>query len=288
MVEYLNLLDHILSKGVPRYGEKEERTLTIFGAQVKYDLSEGFPLVTTRDLTWSWLNIITREVPWMLSGSTSAKVLSDVYGCTLWNRWAEDSQKKLGTPEGELGKVYGKQLRHWGPDETDQLTDVINTLKTTPGSRRGIVSLWNHDEVQKAGVKQVNVANCVRSLHLAIMPYETAKGIYEPRLDMVLDQRSADVPAGVPHDLGDWTLVQMLIAIELGVPVGTLTHNLGDAQIYDRQIEKVKEQLTRRPLPRPEVNIQNAQSGDIYNHKPEDFILLNYQHHDKIFMPTAL
>lgn len=286
MVEYLTLLDRVLTKGVPRRGEKPEGTLTVFGDQVKFNFEEGFPLITCRDMRGSWEKIITREPLWILSGSTSAKEAGQKFGLTLWNRWAEDSRKKLGTPEGELGPVYGYQLRHWN-GRTDQLKEVIEILKKTPETRRAVISLWNLEDVEIGGVKRVNVANCITMLHFARMKYKIRDGEYEERLDMAMTHRSADLPAGAPHDWAIWGLIQMLVAKELGIPPGTLTAHIEDGQIYEMQIEKVKQLLKRQPLPRATVTIGDSPSGTIYDHRPEDFKLHNYQAHEKMFMPTA-
>ncbi|OGM06533.1 hypothetical protein A2129_00460 [Candidatus Woesebacteria bacterium GWC1_42_13] len=287
MVEYLNLLDRTLTKGVPRHGEKPEGTLTIFGDQVQFDFQDGFPLITVRDLRASWERIITREPLWILSGSTSAKEAEEKFGLTLWTRWAEDSRRKLGTPEGELGPVYGYQLRHWN-GRTDQLKELIEMLKRAPETRRAVVSLWNLEDVEIGGVKRVNVANCISQLHFSRMKYRVREGEYEERLDMAMTHRSADLPAGAPHDWAVWGLIQMLVAKELGIPPGTLTAHIEDGQIYEMQIEKVKELLKREPLPRATVTIEGPASATIYEgHQPADFKLNNYQAHEKMFMPVA-
>lgn len=284
--EYLALLDRVLTKGVPRHGEKPEGTLTVFGGlTIQFNFAEGFPLITVRDLSGSFKSIVRREIMWMLSGSTSAKEAEEKFGLKLWNRWAEDSHKKLGTPVGELGPVYGRQLRNWN-GHTDQLTEVINMLKRTPETRRAMVSLWNLDEVEIGGVKKVNVANCITSLHFGRIPYKLSDGKFEERLDLIMTHRSADLAAGAPHDWAAWGILLMLVAKELGIPPGTLTANLHDTQIYDIQMEQVKELLRRQPLPRGEVII-TGQVGTIYEHSPEDFQLANYQSHPKMFIPTA-
>ncbi len=284
--EYLSLLDRVLTKGVPRHGEKPEGTLTVFGDQIKFDFEEGFPLLTCRDLSGSWDKIITREAPWILSGSTSATEAEQKYGLTLWNRWAEDSRKKIGTPEGDLGPVYGYQLRHWH-GQTDQLTEVIDMLKRSPETRRALISLWDLEDVEIGGIKKVNVANCISAIHFARINHKTSEGIYEERLDMSMTHRSADLAAGAPHDWAVWGLIQMLVARELKIPVGTLTANLDDAQIYDIQIAKVKKLLERQPLPRPTVTIESSPLTKIDEHTPEDFKLHNYVHHEKLFIPVA-
>ena len=283
--EYLDLLDRVLIKGVPRHGEKPEGTISVFGEQIKFNFQDGFPLITVRDMRVSWENIITKELLWMISGSTSAKEAQENFGLKLWNRWAEDSRIKLGTPEGELGPIYGHQLRNWN-NRTDQLTEVIDMLKRTPETRRAVISLWNLEDVEIGGVKKVNVANCTSMLHFACMNYKISDGKYEERLDLAMTHRSADLPAGAPHDWAAWGVLLMLVAKELGVPPGTLTDNIEDGQIYEMQMDHVKELLKRKPLKKATVTIKNS-SGTIYDHKPEDFELHDYIFHPKMLIPTA-
>ncbi len=284
--EYHKLLDHVLTEGVPRHGEKPEGTLTIFGYQIKFDLSEGFPLITTRDMTLSWERIIPREALWMISGSTSATEAENQFGLKLWNRWAEDSRKKLGTPEGELGPIYGHQLRRWN-GKTDQLSVVVDMLKKVPETRRAVVSLWNIDDVERDGVKVVNVANCTTMLHFSRMKHRTTSGVLEDQLDLATTHRSMDLAAGAPHDWPTWALIQMIVARELGIPPGTLVSTIEDGQIYDIQIEKVKLMLEREPLPKPTVTIEATTEG-MFELQPNQFTLHEYHHHGRIFMPTAI
>jgi len=285
--EYLSLLDRVLTNGVPRRGEKPEGTLTIFGDQIKFDFKDGFPLITCRDMTGNWEKIITREALWILSGSTSALEAEQKYGLSLWKRWAEDSRKKLGTPEGELGPVYGYQLRHWN-GRIDQLTEVVNMLKETPEKRRAVISLWNLEDVEIGGIKKVNVANCITNIQFARILHQLPNGGYEERLDMAMVHRSADLPAGAPHDWAVWGLIQMLVAQELGIPPGTLTGHINEGQIYDLQTEQVKQLLERKPFQRPTVTIESSPLTRIDEHRPEDFKLHNYQHHERLYIPTAL
>ncbi len=285
--EYLALLDRVLTKGTPRHGEKPEGTLTVFGEQIKFNFEDGFPLITCRDMSGSWSKIIVPEILWMVSGSTSAKEAEEKFGLRLWNKWAEDSQKKLGTPPGELGPIYGKQLRNWN-GRTDQLKEVVEMLKRTPETRRAVISLWNLEDVEIGGIKRVNVANCISMLHLSRMNYKLPNGEYEPRLDMIMTQRSADLAAGSPHDWANWALFQMMVAKEIGIPAGTLTANIEDGQIYDIQRDNVKELLARKPLQKATVSIDNSPSGTIYDHKPEDFHLIDYKSHPKMVMPVAI
>lgn len=284
--EYKALLDEVLTRGVTRHGEKPEATLTATGLMYKQDLSEGFPLLTLRDLGKSWDKIIKREILWMISGSTSAKEAEEKYGLTLWNRWAKDSEEKLGTPPGELGPVYGKQFRNWH-GTTDQLTQIIHELETVRETRRGVVSMWDIEDVWTPDHrKKVNVANCIMSLKFLLIDHKLPDGNFEPRLDMDMVHRSADIPAGVPHDVPTFALLQTMIAKQLGVKPGTLTDHIMEGQIYEMQIEPVKELLKREPLPKPEVRITESR-GSIYEYQPEDFELTDYVAHPSLKMPTA-
>lgn len=286
MIDYLCLLDRVLTNGTPRHGEKPEGTLSVFGEQIKFNFEDGFPLITCRDMTGSWKRIIVPEILWMISGSTSAREAEEKFGLKLWNRWAEDSEKKLGTPPGELGPVYGHQLRHWN-GRTDQLVEVVEMLKRTPETRRAEISLWNIEDVETGGIKKVNVANCIDNVHLARMNYKLPNGGYEERLDMSIKHRSVDLPAGAPHDWANWALFQMMVAKYIGIKPGTLTAHIDDAQIYDIQMDHVKELLKREPMQRGTVTIDDSPSGTIYDHKQEDFKLENYQAHPKMIIPTA-
>jgi thymidylate synthase len=273
-----------MKHGTPKSGEKPDGTITIFGAMCKYNFSDGFPLITVRDLSGSWEKIHRAELLWFISGSTKATDLEEKFGSKLWNKWAKESEEKIGTPPGELGPIYGHQFRNWN-NHLDQLSDLINLLKSVPDTRRGVLTFWNPDEVNPGGVKKVNVANCITQLHFSKINYQVGKGKFEPRLDMTMVQRSADVPAGVPHDLAEYALLQMLVAVEMGLPPGTLTHFIDEAQIYDIQKDAVIELLKRKPLPLPTVTIK---PGTIFNHKAEDFELHNYQHHPYLKIPVAL
>ncbi len=284
--EYLALLDRALTRGTPRNGEKPEGTLTIWGDQIRFDLSEGFPLITCRDMNWSWKHIIVPEILWIMSGSTSADEAEKKFGLSLWQRWAEDSRKKIGTPPGELGPVYGHQLRNWN-NRTDQLKQVVEMLKRTSETRRGIISLWNIEDVEIDGNKRVNVANCISAVHLSRNNYKLPDGTYEPRLDMSMTHRSADLPAGAPHDWAGWALFQMMVAKEVGLKPGTLVAHIDDGQIYDIQMDAVKELLKREPMEKGTVTIDESPSGTIYDHNIEDFHLNNYLSHSKLKVDVA-
>ena len=286
MIEYLNLLDNIMCNGTPKSGEKPDGTITLFGAMVKYDLSAGFPLVTTRDLSGSWERIIRAELLWFLSGSTNTKDLEEKFGCKLWNKWAEESRMKIGTPPGELGPIYGRQFRNWN-GHLDQLAELIQLLKTVPDTRRGVLTLWNPDDVNPGGIKKVNIANCITQLHFDKIKHKIGDDQYEDRLDMTMVHRSADASAGIPHDVAEFALLQMLIAREVGLPPGTLVNFIDEAQIYDKQKKLVRELLLRKPHQLPTVTISPG-SGTIFDHSIEDFELHNYEHGEYMKIPVAL
>lgn len=278
MVEYLDLIDDILTHGKFRQGQKNVGTIAVVGRQVRYKFKDGFPLITTRDIRPSWEKIIVPELLWIMSGSTNAHDLHK-HGSHLWDKWAKIAEEKLHYQDGELGPVYGYQLRNFG-GKTDQLTQVVDMLKRDPQTRRAKISFWNLGDVEKPdGTHIVNVANCINSLHFLTIGNE---------LNMILDQRSADVPVGVPHDIAGWAIFQMLIAREVDLQPGELIHNLGDTHIYENQIPAMKELLKRNPKNRPTITISDSPSGTLYDHKVSDFQLNGYDPHSSIKIPVAL
>ena len=278
MKEYLDLVEDVMTNGKPRQGPKPEGTIAVFGRQVRYNLADGFPLITTRDLSKSWLKVIVPELLWIISGSTNANDLHK-YGSNLWDKWAKAAEEKVGYQNGELGPIYGHQLRNFG-GQVDQLTQVIGMLQREPETRRAIISLWNLSDVETPeGKHTVDVAPCIAMFHFAQMG---------GKLDLIMTQRSADIPIGVQNDVAEWALFQMLIAKEVNLPQGEFIHNLDDAHIYVDQIPAMKELLTREPKVRPDVTIANSLTGTIYDHVVEDFQLLNYNPHPPIKIPVAL
>lgn len=290
MTEYLDLLDNVLRFGTPSHGEKPEGSISVTGVDAKYDLRKGFPLLTCRDMSKTFDKYIVPELLWILSGSSNADDLEQKFGCNLWQRWAEDSRKKLGTPKGELGRIYGPQLRNWC-GHTDQLKEIVEMLKRTPETRRAKITYWNLDDVEIGGVKKVNIAPCVDSLHFSQRNYREQDGSLKPRLDLVMNHRSADIPAGVPCDVAEYAILLMLVAREVSLEPGTLTNTIDDGQIYDVQIEKVK-QLLEKPevYQRPRVTLTTAPILTNYSNIEKylsDFQLHDYRHGDKLFMPTV-
>ncbi|MBQ0082030.1 MAG: thymidylate synthase [bacterium] len=259
MRQYLDLLRRVVDEGVPKGDRTGTGTTSIFGHQMRFDLSEGFPLLTTKKLH---LKSIIYELLWFLNGDTNAHWLQE-RGVRIWNEWAD--------PEtGDLGHIYGYQWRSW-PDynggHIDQITDVINQIKTNPDSRRLLVSAWN-----VADIDNMNLPPC----HILFQFY-----VAEGRLSLQLYQRSADIFLGVPFNIASYALLTMMVAQVCGLKPGTFVHTLGDAHIYNNHREQVALQLTREPRPLPRM-ILNPEVKDIFSFSYEDFRLENYNPHPHI------
>ena len=258
MKQYLDLLNHVLKNGVEKSDRTGTGTISVFGYQMRFDLSEGFPVLTTKKLH---LKSIIHELLWFISGSTNIKYLTD-NGVRIWNEWADEN--------GNLGPVYGKQWRAWETSDgrtIDQLMDVINTIKTNPDSRRMIVSAWNVGDVAKMALPPCHL----------LFQFYVANG----KLSCQLYQRSCDIFLGVPFNIASYALLTMMIAQVTGLEPGDFVHTLGDAHIYNNHIEQVKLQLTREPYPLPKMII-NKDVDDILKFKYEDFVLENYIAHPHI------
>ncbi len=248
-----------MDEGVPKGDRTGTGTTSIFGHQMRFDLSEGFPLLTTKKLH---LKSIIYELLWFLNGDTNAHWLQE-RGVRIWNEWAD--------PEtGDLGHIYGYQWRSW-PDynggHIDQITDVINQIKTNPDSRRLLVSAWN-----VADIDNMNLPPC----HILFQFY-----VAEGRLSLQLYQRSADIFLGVPFNIASYALLTMMVAQVCGLKPGTFVHTLGDAHIYNNHREQVALQLTREPRPLPRMII-NPEVKDIFSFSYEDFRLEDYNPHPHI------
>lgn len=259
MRQYLDLLRRVVDEGVPKGDRTGTGTTSIFGHQMRFDLSEGFPLLTTKKLH---LKSIIYELLWFLNGDTNAHWLQE-RGVRIWNEWAD--------PEtGDLGHIYGYQWRSW-PDynggHIDQITDVINQIKTNPDSRRLLVSAWN-----VADIDNMNLPPC----HILFQFY-----VAEGRLSLQLYQRSADIFLGVPFNIASYALLTMMVAQVCGLKPGTFVHTLGDAHIYNNHREQVALQLTREPRPLPRM-ILNPEVKDIFSFRYEDFRLEDYNPHPHI------
>ncbi len=264
MEQYHQLLKHILNTGAKKTDRTGTGTISCFGYQMRFDLSEGFPLVTTKKLH---LKSIVHELLWFLKGDTNIAYLKE-NGVGIWNEWADKN--------GDLGPVYGKQWRSWqGADGkvVDQISDVIKQIKTNPDSRRLIVSAWNVAELP----------------NMALMPCHAFFQFYvtENKLSCQLYQRSADVFLGVPFNIASYALLTMMIAQVCDLEVGDFIHSFGDVHIYNNHLEQVELQLSRQPFPLPTMKL-NTGVKDIFQFKFEDFTLENYQHHPPIKAPVAV
>ncbi len=264
MQNYLDLLQHILDNGTDKTDRTGTGTRSIFGYQLRYDLSKGFPLVTTKKVH---LKSIIYELLWFLNGDTNIKYLTD-NGVSIWNEWADEN--------GDLGPVYGAQWRSWrGADNkiVDQFADVIEQIKKNPDSRRLIVSAWNAAEIP----------------NMALAPCHTMFQFYvaEGKLSLQLYQRSADVFLGVPFNIASYALLCMMVAQVCGLEVGDYVHTFGDVHIYNTHFEQVKKQLSRDPKPLPAMKL-NPEIKDVFSFSFEDFTLENYDPHPGIKAPVAV
>lgn len=258
MKQYLDLLKTILDKGTQKHDRTGTGTISYFGYQMRFNLQEGFPLVTTKKVH---LKSIIYELLWFLNGDTNVKYLQD-HGVRIWNEWADAN--------GDLGPVYGYQWRHWRtPDgrEIDQIANLINGIKNNPDSRRHIVSAWNPADVD----------------NMALPPCHTMFQFYvvDGRLSCQLYQRSGDSFLGIPFNIASYALLTMMVAQVCGLQPGDFVHTIGDAHIYLNHIEQVNLQLSRTPYPLPTMKI-NPDVKDIFSFKYEDFTLENYQCHPTI------
>ncbi len=264
MQQYLNLLRHILDNGVQKSDRTGTGTISSFGYQVRFDLQQGFPLVTTKKLH---LKSIIYELLWFLKGETNIAYLKE-NGVSIWNEWANG--------EGELGPVYGKQWRSWqgaNGRTIDQISDVISEIKTNPDSRRLIVSAWNVGDLPE----------------MALMPCHALFQFYvaEGKLSCQLYQRSADVFLGVPFNIASYALLTMMIAQVCNLKPGDFIHTFGDVHIYNNHLDQVQLQLGRKPFPLPVIKL-NPTIKNIFDFKYEDFALANYQFHPAIKAPVAV
>lgn len=274
MQAYHQLLQHILDHGHAKSDRTGTGTLSVFGHQMRFDLSEGFPLVTTKKVH---LKSIIYELLWFLKGDTNIKYLTD-NKVSIWNEWADSN--------GNLGPIYGHQWRNWNSEGIDQIKLVIETLKTNPDSRRMLVSAWNPSVLPDTGCSfEENVANNKAALppcH-AFFQFYVADG----KLSCQLYQRSADVFLGVPFNIASYALLTMMVAQVCGLAVGDFVHTLGDVHIYNNHIDQVKLQLSREHRPLPTMNI-NPSIKDIDAFSYKDFELQGYDPHEPIKAPVAV
>ena len=274
MQQYHDLLQHVLENGTDKGDRTGTGTRSVFGYQMRFDLSEGFPMVTTKKLH---LKSIIYELLWFLNGDTNVKYLQD-NGVRIWNEWADEN--------GDLGPVYGHQWRNWNSEEIDQIKEMIETLKKNPNSRRMLVSAWNPSVMPNTSVSfSENVANGKAALppcH-AFFQFYVADG----KLSCQLYQRSADVFLGVPFNIASYALLTMMMAQVCGYEAGDFIHTFGDVHIYNNHFEQVKLQLSREPRALPQMKI-NPEVKDIFNFKFEDFTLEGYDPHPHIKAAVAI
>ncbi len=268
MKQYLNLVKHVLKNGASKEDRTGTGTKSVFGYQMRFDLSEGFPMVTTKKLH---LKSIIYELLWFLKGDTNIKYLKE-NGVNIWNAWADS--------KGNLGPVYGFQWRNWNNDGIDQIKNLIYDLKKNPSSRRHLVSAWNPSVLPDTSQSfETNVANGKAALppcH-AFFQFHVING----KLSCQLYQRSADIFLGVPFNIASYSLLTLMIAQVCNLKPGDFVHTFGDAHIYSNHFEQMKLQLTREPRTLPTIKMNN-QIKDIFDFKFEDFSLENYNPHPHI------
>ena len=269
MRQYLDLLQKILNDGVKKGDRTGTGTKSIFGYQMRFDLSEGFPLVTTKKVH---LKSIIYELLWLISGDTNIKYLHD-HKVSIWDEWADGN--------GDLGPVYGAQWRNWNNEGIDQIQNVIDSIKSNPDSRRHIVTAWNPsvlpDEHEKDFSKNVADGKAALPPCHAFFQFYVADG----KLSCQLYQRSADVFLGVPFNIASYSLLTMMMAQVCGLELGDFVHTFGDVHIYNNHVEQVKLQLTREPRPLPTMRL-NPDVKSLFDFKYEDFTLENYNPYDAI------
>ena len=268
MQQYLDLIRHIQAEGVQKTDRTGTGTKSVFGYQMRFDLSKGFPMVTTKKLH---LKSIIHELLWFLKGDTNIEYLQE-NGVRIWNEWADE--------EGNLGPVYGHQWRNWNDEEIDQIKDIIKTLKSSPDSRRMLVSAWNPSVMPDTSKSFAeNVANNKAALppcH-AFFQFYVANG----KLSCQLYQRSADVFLGVPFNIASYALLTMMMAQVCDLEAGDFVHTFGDAHIYSNHEDQINLQLSRTPRSLPTMKI-NPEIKDLFEFTFEDFELIDYNPHPLI------
>ena len=276
MKQYLDLMRHVKENGVQKGDRTGTGTVSVFGYQMRFDLSEGFPLVTTKKCH---LKSIIHELLWFLKGETDTQYLLD-NGVKIWNEWADD---------GQLGPVYGYQWRNWpAPDGThiDQIEEVIQLLKNKPNSRRIIVSAWNVADLPD---ESISPQDNVKKGQMALAPCHAFFQFYvaDGKLSCQLYQRSADIFLGVPFNIASYALLTMMVAQVVGLEPGDFVHTLGDAHLYNNHLEQVDEQLSRKAFKLPTMKL-NQNIKNIFDFKFEDFELSDYESHPHIKAPISI
>jgi len=264
MRQYHDLMENVLKRGVEKRDRTGTGTLSVFGHQMRFDLADGFPMVTTKKL---FLKAIVYELLWFLKGDTNVRYLRD-HGVTIWDEWADET--------GDLGPVYGKQWRSW-PDghggTIDQIANLIADIKRNPDSRRLMVTAWNPADVPKMALPP---CHCLFQFYVA-----------NGKLSCQLYQRSADIFLGVPFNIASYALLTLMVAQVTGLKPGEFVHTFGDAHLYLNHLDQAREQLSRRPYPLPAMHI-NPAVKDIFGFAYEDFKLEGYQAHPHIKAEVAV
>uniref|UniRef100_UPI0040472F32 thymidylate synthase n=1 Tax=Polynucleobacter sp. TaxID=2029855 RepID=UPI0040472F32 len=264
MQQYLDLMSHVLAKGTHKSDRTGTGTVSVFGHQMRFDLQEGFPVVTTKKLH---LKSIIIELLWFLQGSTNNNWLKE-RDVSIWDEWAKE--------DGELGPIYGYQWRSWpapNGEHVDQISQLMDQIKNNPDSRRLIVSAWNVAEIPRMALPPCH----------AFFQFYVADG----KLSCQLYQRSADIFLGVPFNIASYALLTHMIAQQTGLTPGEFIWTGGDCHLYSNHMEQVNLQLSRQPLPLPKLNIRRKPAS-IFDYEYEDFELVGYQHHDPIKAPVAI
>ncbi|NOQ90404.1 MAG: thymidylate synthase [Gammaproteobacteria bacterium] len=264
MKQYLDLMSHVRDNGTKKEDRTGTGTVSVFGHQMRFDLSEGFPMVTTKKCH---LKSIVHELLWFLSGDTNIKYLQE-NGVRIWNEWADE--------DGNLGPVYGYQWRNWpavNGQHVDQISQIIDQIKNNPDSRRIIVSAWNVGEIENMALPPC---------HMMFQFY-----VADGKLSCQLYQRSADIFLGVPFNISSYALLTMMVAQVCDLAPGDFVHTLGDAHLYSNHLEQVEEQLSRKPFPLPVMKINPAVKS-IFDFKFEDFELVGYEAHPHIKAVVAV
>jgi thymidylate synthase len=267
--QYLDLLDHVMTRGVEKSDRTGTGTRSVFGYQMRFDLTDGFPVLTTKRLH---LRSIIGELLWFLRGDTNVRWLQE-RGITIWDEWADEN--------GDLGPVYGHQWRSWPtPDgrRIDQIAGVIESIRTNPDSRRHVVSAWN-----VADVEEMALPPCHTMFQFYVRPADEGGPAF---LDCQLYQRSADVFLGVPFNIASYALLTMMVAQQTGLRAGEFVHTLGDAHLYSNHVEQARLQLGREPMALPSMLI--TPRGSIDAHEIDDFELVGYDAHPSIKAPIAV
>ena len=258
MKQYLDLLEHVLKNGTRKSDRTGTGTISVFGYQMRFDLNDGFPVMTTKKLH---LRSIIHELLWFLKGETNVRYLNE-NKVTIWNEWASEN--------GELGPIYGYQWRSWPAADgrhIDQISQVVDSIKTNPDSRRHIINAWNVGEISKMALPPCHI----------LFQFYVADG----RLSCQLYQRSADIFLGVPFNIASYALLTLMMAQVCGLKPGDFVHTFGDAHIYLNHVDQVNLQLSRKPFLLPEMKL-NPDIKSIFDFEFEDFELVNYQSHPTI------